>query len=373
MARTFGTSTGVHHEGIANPEGGPAAGALRNLDGLAVHGHHHGRSLAHRTPANERSDIVAGDGRHRHGHGLRGGQPVGVVISGGEVAHVVDVTEQEGHRAELAQAAPSRAQVLAVRPLVALHVEQGVPVVKNFGPRRTLRVIRGLTVPGHQEPMINRWGAWGTHGSWQPVGTWWAWKPSWTRGAKGSRLSFLARSTVKTGNTWRSRQAHGSCHTLLSFGAWWSRKPLQTWGTLWARESWLSFDDVVGPWGAWGPREAFASREALVTRIALSSLQAGEAFLTLKSWNSRRSYVTLRACESWRATDSRQALESWISLGSWSTGSPRPAWVSFVTFQSIKPGEPRRPHGSRKPWQARLTLCAPVSFRSLHSVARSSG
>ena len=61
------------------------------------------------SPANEWSDIVTGDGRHRHGHGLRGGQPVGVVISGGEVAHVVDVTEQEGHRAELAQAAPSRA------------------------------------------------------------------------------------------------------------------------------------------------------------------------------------------------------------------------------------------------------------------------
>lgn len=169
MARTFGTSAGVHDKGIANPKGRPPGGTLWNLDGLAVHGHHHGRCLTHSTPANEGSDIVPSDGRHRHGHGLGSGQPVGVVISGCKVADIVDVAEEKGHRAKLAQTAPSRTQVLAMGPFIPLHIQQRVPMVKNFGPRRTLWVIYCLTVPGHKEAMINRRGAWGAHGSWWPI------------------------------------------------------------------------------------------------------------------------------------------------------------------------------------------------------------
>lgn len=52
-------------------------------------------------PADEGFDAFTSDGCHAHGHGLRGGEPVGVVIAGGKVAHIVDVTEQEGHGAEL--------------------------------------------------------------------------------------------------------------------------------------------------------------------------------------------------------------------------------------------------------------------------------
>lgn len=61
------------------------------------------------SPADERPDAVPSDGRHAHRHGLGGGQPVGVVVAGGEVAHVVDVAEQERHCAEFAQAAAGRA------------------------------------------------------------------------------------------------------------------------------------------------------------------------------------------------------------------------------------------------------------------------
>lgn len=61
------------------------------------------------SPANKRPNVVPSDGCHRHWHGLRSGQPVGIVISGGEVADIVDIAEQEGHRTELAQAASSRA------------------------------------------------------------------------------------------------------------------------------------------------------------------------------------------------------------------------------------------------------------------------
>lgn len=59
------------------------------------------------SPANKRSNIVPSDGCHRHWHGLWSGQPVGIVISGSEVADIVDIAEQEGHGTELAQAASS--------------------------------------------------------------------------------------------------------------------------------------------------------------------------------------------------------------------------------------------------------------------------
>lgn len=60
-------------------------------------------------PADVRLDALSSDGGHGHGHGFRCGQPVGVVVAGGEVADVVDVAEHEGHGAEPAQTAAGRA------------------------------------------------------------------------------------------------------------------------------------------------------------------------------------------------------------------------------------------------------------------------
>jgi len=54
-------------------------------------------------PADVRLDALPTD--WGHGHGLRRGQPVGVVVTGGEVADIVDVAEHEGHGAESSQAA----------------------------------------------------------------------------------------------------------------------------------------------------------------------------------------------------------------------------------------------------------------------------
>lgn len=59
-------------------------------------------------PADERLDALSSDGGHGHGHGLWRGQPIGVVVAGGEVADVVDVAEHERHGAEPAQTAASR-------------------------------------------------------------------------------------------------------------------------------------------------------------------------------------------------------------------------------------------------------------------------
>lgn len=65
-------------------------------------------------------------------------------------------------------------QVLPVGPFIALHVEQRVAVVNNLGPWRAQWLICCLTVPGHKEAMVHRWGAGGTHRSWQPFRAWWA-------------------------------------------------------------------------------------------------------------------------------------------------------------------------------------------------------
>lgn len=52
-----------------------------------------------------RPDILSHEGGHVFGHGSVRGQPVGVVITGCEVADVVDIAEHEGHGAKSAQAA----------------------------------------------------------------------------------------------------------------------------------------------------------------------------------------------------------------------------------------------------------------------------
>lgn len=107
-------------------------------------------------PADERLDALSSDGGHGHGHGLRRGQPVRVVVAGGKVADVVDVAEHEGHGAEPAQAAASCAwkQVKAGRWLVAklqdqiLHKTQKYPSYRGPGrepfrcPARTAGSIR---------------------------------------------------------------------------------------------------------------------------------------------------------------------------------------------------------------------------------------
>lgn len=156
---------------------------------------------------------------------------------------------------------------------------------------------------------------------------------------------------------------------MLSFWAWRSLKPFQTRGALGTREPWFPLDDVEWTWGARGAGKTFRSREALVSLVAFDSLQAGGAFLTVKPWNSWGSHISLSSCDSWRAANARHALESWVSLGPWSSRSARPAWVPLVTFQPIEPGEAWRPHGSRMPWQAGLSLRAAVSFGPLYRVA----
>lgn len=114
----------MHHEGVSDPQKIPVVWTRRNLNGLTVDRDDHGWDFTHCTPADEGLDALSSDGGHGHRHGLLRGQPVRVVVTRGEVTHVVDVTEHEGHRAEATQTAAGRTEVLSVRPLVALDVQQ---------------------------------------------------------------------------------------------------------------------------------------------------------------------------------------------------------------------------------------------------------
>ena len=49
-----------HSKAVADPESSPATRALGDLCGLAVHGDHIGRGLAHRAPRDERDDLRLG-------------------------------------------------------------------------------------------------------------------------------------------------------------------------------------------------------------------------------------------------------------------------------------------------------------------------
>ena len=66
-----------------------------------------GGCLAHRTAADEWPDAVA---LHwHHGDSLGCGQPEGLIVTLGVVAHLIEVTEDVGHGAESGQTGPSLA------------------------------------------------------------------------------------------------------------------------------------------------------------------------------------------------------------------------------------------------------------------------
>lgn len=91
----------MHKEGVSYPQAAPAQGTLWDGDVLAVHSHSLGRCFTHRAPADVLWDLDAVHGHH--GDGSSGGQPVGLVVSAGVVAHFIDVAVNKGHGAEARQ------------------------------------------------------------------------------------------------------------------------------------------------------------------------------------------------------------------------------------------------------------------------------
>lgn len=129
-----------HNETVADPQFAPTGRTLGYGHGLAVHGDHPGRGLAHGTPeqttsvrlessvvesvvnGGEESDFTpavhqpryvfgnvrAQDRRHHQRHRFGRAQPVAVIVPARVVAHFVQVAEQERHGVELFQTTARR-------------------------------------------------------------------------------------------------------------------------------------------------------------------------------------------------------------------------------------------------------------------------
>ena len=87
-----------HSEAVADPERLPAARAGRHRDRLTVHGDDVGGDVADDAAADVGNDVALAHGHH----GMRGRrrQPERLVVAARVVAHVVEVAEDERHRAE---------------------------------------------------------------------------------------------------------------------------------------------------------------------------------------------------------------------------------------------------------------------------------
>lgn len=100
-------SVGPHHEeGVPNPQTAPAQGALWDGDVLAVHSNGLRGRLTHRAAADVLGDLCLAD-RHHRDRGS-GGEPVGLVVPSGIVAHFIHITVDEWHGAEAGQAGASK-------------------------------------------------------------------------------------------------------------------------------------------------------------------------------------------------------------------------------------------------------------------------
>jgi len=87
-----------HRKAVADPKATPATGTAWHVNGLTVDSDDIGRDVADRTATDERRDLIASHGHHRQSGGRR--QPERLVVATGVVADVIEVAEDEWHRAE---------------------------------------------------------------------------------------------------------------------------------------------------------------------------------------------------------------------------------------------------------------------------------
>ena len=96
MEAVFGNTN--HRKAVADPKSTPAPWTLWYVNGLTVDSDDVRLYVADRAATDERCDFIAGHGHHRQSGGRR--QPERFVVATGVVADVVEVTEDERHRAE---------------------------------------------------------------------------------------------------------------------------------------------------------------------------------------------------------------------------------------------------------------------------------
>ena len=101
------SSCTYHGKAVANPHPAPALGTIRHNVTLTVYCHDVWRGFTDGAATDVWLDLVVSNGVHHGRHGLRGRQPVAVVITWGHSAAVVKVTEHKRHGAESGEAGTS--------------------------------------------------------------------------------------------------------------------------------------------------------------------------------------------------------------------------------------------------------------------------
>jgi len=95
-----------HGEAVADPEATPATWTVRHVDSLTVYSDDVRLDVADCTATDEWRNLITSDRHHRQRGSRR--QPERLVVATGVVADVVEVAEDERHRAEPLQARPRR-------------------------------------------------------------------------------------------------------------------------------------------------------------------------------------------------------------------------------------------------------------------------
>ena len=118
-----------HQEAVSVPNWLPTRWTSWDAAGLTMCGNNRPRRLTDGTPTDEGLYRRGTDRHHRNLYVCC--EPVTVVISRGVVALFIDVTEQVRHRGETPQARARGTEVLAVRGIMTLDIQQTIASPKS--------------------------------------------------------------------------------------------------------------------------------------------------------------------------------------------------------------------------------------------------
>lgn len=148
LATTLITSPCVQEERVPRPQTPPARWACRDRVILAVKSYCGQNSLTHHTAADVGANLLAKE--WHHGYGSGGGEPIRFVVATREVTGSF-VAVGERHGGKNLEAGASLAQILSVRLLLSLQVDQTVAHPKLTAAFRTPWYLNCLAMDNQKE------------------------------------------------------------------------------------------------------------------------------------------------------------------------------------------------------------------------------
>ena len=133
-----------HQEAESIPNGLPAGRTVWVLCGLTMSGNNRPRCLTHSTPTDKR--LNSGSTDWHHGNLYICGQPITVIVSRSVVALLVYVTKKVWHGGETSHTRSRRTEILSMRSIVTLNVQQTVASPQSSQIQRTVRYFSRLAV-----------------------------------------------------------------------------------------------------------------------------------------------------------------------------------------------------------------------------------